>query len=259
MRLNQEGAMLLKQPREHRAVIYLIDHTNRAAYKTQIEEMFRIRHDIYVGRRGWAALAKPDGRDVDQFDTEETVYLLGLDDIGRVYSGLRLNPTTSPHLIDTLFPQAVTFEPISVSDEIYEFTRYFVATERIDRMKQKQAAGELLVAMFEYGLAIGLTHLSLLCDSFFLNTALEMRWRVKPLGLPTKYDEGTCIAILLEVSHDVADSTREVREIHGRVLTYETVPPPYGANDNAKVRIAHRQPSRSLAWDSPCHATPSAN
>src|SRR5690349_14719114 len=97
------------------AMIYIIDQSNRAAYKAQLEEMFRIRHDIYVGRRGWAALAKPDGRDVDQFDTEETVYLLGLDNLGRVCSGLRLNPTMSPHLIDTLFPHAVTFEPIPVS------------------------------------------------------------------------------------------------------------------------------------------------
>src|SRR5690242_10720737 len=106
-------------------------------------------------------------------------------------------------------------------------------------MKRRQAAGELLVAMFEYGLVIGLNRISLLCDSFFLNTALEMKWRVKPLGLPTKYDEGTCIAILFEVSHEVADSTREVRGVRGPVLAYETAPPPYAANDNAKVRIAY--------------------
>src|SRR5438045_7867393 len=92
--------------------------------------------------------------------------------------------------------------------------------------------------MFEYGLAIGLTHISLLCDSFFLNTALEMKWKVRPLGLPTKYDEGTCIAILFEVSHDVADSTREVRGVCGPVLTYLPSPPPYAANDNQHLRVA---------------------
>lgn len=238
-------------------MIYVIDNANRAAYRSQIEEMFRLRHDIYVGRRGWAALERPDGRDVDQFDTEETIYLLGLDEFGRVFSGLRLNPTTGPHLINTLFPHAVTFEPIPVDDEIYEFTRYFVVTERVDRMKRRQAAGELLVAMFEYGLAIGLTHISLLCDSFFLNTALEMKWQVKPLGLPTKYDEGTCIAILFDVSHDVADSTREVRGVYGPVLAYEPAPPPFAANDNVMVRIAYRHPSHSVLRDTGSrHAAP---
>ena len=95
-------------------MIYLIDHGNRPAYLKQLEEMFRIRHDIYGGQRGWTALANPDGRDVDQYDTEDTIYLLGLDQMGRVYSGLRLNPTTGPHLINTVFPHAVSFEPIPV-------------------------------------------------------------------------------------------------------------------------------------------------
>jgi len=227
-------------------MIYIVDRDNRHAFKAQVEEMFRIRHDIYVGRRGWTALAKPDGRDIDQFDTQDTVYLLGIDNVGRITSGLRLNPTTKPHLINTVFPHAVTLDGIPVGDNIYEFTRYFVVSERVDRMRRREAAGELLVAMFEYGLAIGLTHISLLCDSFFLNTALEMRWRVKPLGLPTKYDEGTCIAILFEVSHDVADSTREVRRVFGPVLAYEAMPPPYAANDNPLVRIVN-QPLRTQA------------
>lgn len=219
-------------------MIHLINNQNRAAYRTQLEEMFRIRHDIYVGRRGWKALERPDGRDIDQFDKEDTIYLLGLDDVGRVCSGLRLNPTTGPHLINTLFPHAVTRREIPVGDNIHEFTRYFVVPQRIDRLKRRQAAGELLVAMFEYGLAVGLTHISLLCDSFFISTALEMRWKVELLGLPTPYEEGTCIAMLFEVSHKVADSTREVRGVQGPVLAYEPAPPPYAANDNRLVRIA---------------------
>jgi len=213
-------------------MIYVIDRDNRDAYVDQIEEMFRIRHDIYVGRRGWKALARPDGRDIDQFDTLDTVYLLGLDPQGQVLSGLRLNPTTGPHLIRDVFPHAVTFSEIPVGDQIYEFTRYFVVSERVERIRRRQAAGELLVAMFEYGLSIGLSHISLLCDAFFVSTALEMRWKVKPLGLPTPYDEGTCIALLFDVSYAVADSTRQVRGVHGPVLSYADAPPPYVANDN---------------------------
>jgi len=213
-------------------MIYVIDKDNRDAFAEQLEEMYRIRHDVYVGRRGWKALAKPDGRDIDQFDTEDTVYLLGLDGRGRVQSGLRLNPTTGPHLIRDVFSHAVTFADIPVGEKIYEFTRYFVVPERVDRMKRRFAAGELLVAMFEYGLFVGLSQISLLCDAFFVSTALEMRWKIKPLGLPTPYDEGTCIAILFDVSYAVADSTREVRGVNGPVLTYSPAPPPHAANDN---------------------------
>jgi acyl-homoserine lactone synthase len=219
-------------------MIYLIDKHNRHAYTQQLEEMFRIRHDIYVGRRGWKALAKPDGRDIDQFDGDDTIYLLGLDSSGSVQSGLRLNPTTGPHLIRDVFPHAVTFTDIPVSENIYEFTRYFVVPERVERMKRRSAAGELLVAMFEYGLLAGLTQFSLLCDAFFISTALEMRWKIKPLGLPTPYDEGTCIAILFDVSYQVADSTRDVRGVRGPVLAYSPTPPPHAANDNQRDRSA---------------------
>jgi acyl-homoserine lactone synthase len=219
-------------------MIYLIDRSNRGQYRRQLDEMFRLRHDIYVGRRGWKALARADGRDIDQFDKEDTVYLLGLNESGAVCSGLRLNPTTGPHLINTVFPHAVTQRDIPVSDHIYEFTRYFVVPDRVPRLQRREAAGELLVAMFEYGLAIGLTHISLLCDAFFLSTALEMQWKVELLGIPTPYEEGTCIAILFEVSTAVAATTREVRGVHGPVLSYRTGPPSDGVNDNRIARTA---------------------
>ena len=180
-------------------MIYLIDRRNRAAFSHQLDEMFRIRHDIYVRRRGWKALARPDGREIDQFDTDDAVYLLGLDEAGHVTSGLRLVPTTKPHLIRDVFPHAVTWGRIPSDEHIYEFTRYFIVGGKIGMRGKRRAAGELLCAMFEYGIAAGLTHISLLCDTFFLPHMLECNWKVHPLGLPTPYDEGTCIAVLFEV------------------------------------------------------------
>ena len=215
-------------------MIYVIDRHNRDAFGPQLEDMFRVRHRIYVGRRGWKALARPDGRDIDQFDTDDTIYYLGLTAEGAVTSGLRLNPTTKPHLINTVFPHAVTFGRIPVDDHIYEITRYFVVSERLPRNGRRHAAGELIAAMLEHGLAIGLTHISLLCDAFFMNTMLEMRWKVRSLGLPTAYDEGTCIAVLFEVSKEAIANTRETRGIEGPVFAYLPRPPAQFANDNER-------------------------
>jgi acyl-homoserine lactone synthase len=213
-------------------VIYVIDRHNRDAYGPQLEDMFRARHRIYVGRRGWKALRRPDGRDVDQFDTDDTIYFLGLTAAGAVTSGLRLNPTTKPHLISTLFPHAVTFDSIPVGDDIYEITRYFVVAERLPRTSRRHAGGELITAMLEYGLALGLTHISLLCDAFFMSTMLEMRWKVRSLGLPTPYDEGTCIAVIFEVSQEAIANTRETRGVHGPVFAYLPRPPTQYLNGN---------------------------
>jgi acyl-homoserine lactone synthase len=217
-------------------MIYLIDRRNRAAFSQQLEEMFRIRHDIYVNRRGWKALAREDQREIDQFDTEQAVYLLGLDELGRVKSGLRLVPTMGPHLIRDVFPHAVTWGRVPCDEKIYEFTRYFIVGDKSGMLKKRKAAGELLCAMFEYGLSAGLTHFSLLCDTFFLPHMLECQWKVRPLGLPTPYDEGTCIAVLFEVSEAAIEGTKAARRVGaGRQLVFTDGPPPYGITEFRQV------------------------
>jgi acyl-homoserine lactone synthase len=217
-------------------MIYLVDRRNRAAFAQQLDEMHRLRHQIYVDRRGWKALARPDQREIDQFDTEDAVYLLGLDELGHVTSGLRLVPTTGPHLIRDVFPHAATWGRIPSDEHIYEFTRYFIVSGKNGMRAKRRVAGELLCAMFEYGLATGLTHYSLLCDTFFLPHMLECKWKVHPLGLPTPYDEGTCIAVLFEISEAALEGTREARGVEtSRQLLFSDGPPPYSIPDLRRV------------------------
>ncbi len=218
-------------------MIYQIDRHNRAGFHAQIEEMFRIRHDIYVGRRGWIALERPDGRDIDQFDTDNTVYLLGLDDLGNVVAGLRLNPTTGPHLIRDVFPHTVTEGPIPVGENIYEFTRWFVVKDRVSPEASRRVAGELLVAMLEFGKRKGLTHISLCCDSFFWKTMQATHWDVRRLGPITRYPEGKCIAVLFDVSDRMIANTREVRGVTGEVLLY-VASPVTRTGDPSKFKLA---------------------
>jgi acyl-homoserine lactone synthase len=219
-------------------MIYVVDRTNRAGFAVQIEDMFRIRHEIYVDRRGWAALAKPDGRDIDQFDTDQTVYLLGVDDDGQVTAGLRLNPTTGPHLIRDVFPHAVTKREIPVGENIMEFTRWFVVKDRVGPADNRRVAGELLVAMFEYGIAKGLSHFTLLCDSFFLRTMRELHWDVATMGEPTPYDEGMCIAVIFPASVGNLVATRQARGITEPVLVQLPYPIPHPANENTSIIAA---------------------
>jgi acyl-homoserine lactone synthase len=219
-------------------MIYIVDRTNRAGFSTQLEDMFRIRHEIYVERRGWAALAKPDGRDIDQFDTDNTVYLLGVNDSGQVTAGLRLNPTTGPHLIRDVFPHAVTKMGIPMSERVMEFTRWFVVKDRVSPAENRRIAGELLAAMFEYGITKRLSHFTLLCDSFFLRTMRELHWDVATMGEPTPYNEGTCIAVIFPASVGNLIATREARGITEPVLIQLPRPIPRPANENTSIVAA---------------------
>lgn len=216
-------------------MIYVVDRRNRDAYGPQLEEMFRIRHRIYVDGRKWTALARADGREIDAYDGGNAVYLLGLDDAGRVTGGLRLVPTTGPHLMRDVFAHAVIWGPLPGNPRVYEFTRYFLTEEPDAKANRRRESGKLLSAMFEYGLAARLTQFSLVCDTFFMPTMLELGWKVRPLGIPVTYDEGTCIAVTFEITEAVLLSTRAARGVAGPCLTFSPAPPPEAIGDATRI------------------------
>lgn len=212
-------------------MFYVVDKRNRTAFAAQLDEMYRIRYRIYVEQRKWMALSRADKREIDPFDTEEAVYLLGLDEAGLVTSGLRLVPTTGPTLMRDVFSHALTWGRIPCDERILEMSRHFLTSEPADYAQQWHMESESLCAMFEYGLAAGLKRVSLLCDAYYLRTLLECGWNVHPLGVPTPYGEGTCIAILFEVTEAALVGTRASRGVFSPVLTFSPYPPPFAETD----------------------------
>ncbi len=92
--------------------VHAIHAGNRHHYDDALEQHYRIRHDIYVGERKWMDLARPDGREVDQFDTEHAVYLLAMEG-DQVVGGSRLVPTLEPHLMSEVFPACLALPTCS--------------------------------------------------------------------------------------------------------------------------------------------------
>ena len=176
-------------------MIYLVDRRNRDAFETQLEEMYRQRHRVYVDKRGWKALARPDGREIDQFDNAEAVYLMKLAENGSVEGAVRLIPTNKPHLMRDVFAHVVTSGAIPNDEKIYEMTRCYVSEAVTDKRERTMAAGELLAAQLEYGLAKGLTDYSVVSDMYFLPIMLALGDGVNKLGEPYEYGEGTCMAL----------------------------------------------------------------
>ena len=52
---------------------------------------------------------------------------------------------------------------------------------------------------------------------------LEAGWRVRPLGLPQSYGQGMAIGILIDVTEEAIETTRQVRGVKGSVLRQENV------------------------------------
>ena len=57
----------------------------RQEYGKFFDQMFRLRHDVFVKGRGWS-LPCGNGRETDQYDVDEAVYFLDINEDG-VLSG----------------------------------------------------------------------------------------------------------------------------------------------------------------------------
>src|SRR3569833_3606111 len=83
-------------------MIHAISAVNRHLYEDVIEQHFRLRHDVFVEERRWETLRRPDCREIDSYDDEDTVYLLALEG-RRVIGGHRLYPTATPSMLCVVF------------------------------------------------------------------------------------------------------------------------------------------------------------
>lgn len=198
--------------------IQVVNEANRHLHGDILDQMFRLRHQIYVERRGWNALARPDKREIDEFDTEAANYLLWLDDARQVYGGVRLLPTEGPHLLADVFPHLVQFGSIPRGPDIFEMTRWFAVPCRKARMSSRAISSEVGCAMIEYLLSLGVSSMTTVCDTFFLPWMIQAGWDPMPLGLPTRYPEGTCVAAQIAINPAMLQSSRRTRGVRHSLL-----------------------------------------
>jgi acyl-homoserine lactone synthase len=176
--------------------IHVVQRDNRRLYESYLDPYFRLRHDIYVKQRKWMALDRPDGREIDQFDTEDAVYLFCIDD-GQLIGAMRALPTLSPTLLSDIFPYLNVRGAIHRSD-VYELSRVFVIPERRGEHAGPRVEMLLLTAIMEYGISIGLTGFSIVLESWWLPRFERIGWKAHPLGLPRMMDGMSVLAVLVD-------------------------------------------------------------
>ena len=171
-----------------------------------MDDYHRIRHEIFVGEKGWKALERCDGREIDQFDDEHATYILALDG-SRVVGGSRLYPTTRPHMISEAFMHLVD-RSLPRNSTTWEWTRYFVVRER--RIGRTDC--RLMAAVHQYCLEIGITSLTGVAEMWWVPRWQQAGFKVRPLGVPQMIEGQPTIAVCIEVS---ADTVATVKELGG--------------------------------------------
>jgi len=196
--------------------VHVVTGANRHLYERELDEHHQIRHRIYVEELHWRGLTpRSDKREYDQFDLPETVYLLGLEE-GRVVAGLRLVPTTGPHLINDVFPQFASVRGVPRRADIAEWTRMFVVPERREEHGALKTRSMIAASMVDYALQERVSGISVLMNTFWLPKMLQYGWHVHPLGLPDVYDEEWLIAVLIDVTPEALAGIRTMRGLGHR-------------------------------------------
>jgi acyl-homoserine lactone synthase len=165
-----------------------------------LRNLFAVRYQLFVEGRGWRALERPDRLDIDQYDDDDTVYIVKRID-GVIVGGARLRPTTNRHMLQEVFGDLCDGGSPPVGPTIYECSRTFVAR----RHPQRRAIfAEVLLAAAQFCLTNGVNRLTGVLETWWLNSYLALGLNATPLGVPKDVDGMS----LLAVSFDVDDAVR---------------------------------------------------
>lgn len=88
-------------------MIEIIHSGNASQFEDLLDKQFRLRHEIFVGERGWSNFNVDGVHEKDQYDDDAAIYLVAADGAGSVAGGFRLYPTVLPHMLSEHFPQLI--------------------------------------------------------------------------------------------------------------------------------------------------------
>lgn len=189
-------------------MVVLVSSENRTQYRALLGEMHHDRKRVFVDKLRWNVPVRDDLYEIDEFDTDEALYLIAADPhTGKHMASVRLLPTDRPHLMSEVFKHLCDGEVPSGPD-IWEMTRLCTAPE-VPSAIAPFVRGRLLLSLFELALEQGITRVTAVCHLKFLSTLLSVGWDCEPLGLPREVDGEVAGAILIHVNADALAILRD--------------------------------------------------
>ena len=187
-------------------MIVTIESPDRANYPDLIDEMYRMRAEVFSGRLGWEVTVT-DGRETDRFDDEDPLYLVSLDETtGALKGAVRLLPTTGPNMLRDVF-QILTPEGAPESPLIWESSRFainpgiFHGEDRINANHRVNAITlELLCGIVEVCQKSGIEHIVSVFDVRMARIFRSVDCPFDVIGTPARIGKTMTYAALFEMS-----------------------------------------------------------
>jgi acyl-homoserine lactone synthase len=200
-------------------VIHLVTPENDYRYRAEMQQACRLRHQVFVEEMSWIDLAKPDGREIDQFDNKHAVHMLYIEH-GQVLGYQRMLPSTRPrpHQNSEIMPELCQGD-LPVGPHIWECTRHRVANgHREEGRVVSPITNALMSGVVEWGLECGISTLIAGIEPSALLRFVQLHFQPMPLGLPTKIGGRDVIAVTLTFDGRTLERLREMRGTRKTVL-----------------------------------------
>lgn len=92
---------------------------------SDIDGMYKLRGEVFKERLNWD-VKTINGREIDDFDNLNPIYLLSRNNYRHIEGCLRLLPTTNPYMLEKVFPELLRGETIPKDENIWEWSRFAV-------------------------------------------------------------------------------------------------------------------------------------
>lgn len=166
----------------------IIEPGQRGAHLRALTRMHELRDRVVVGQWGWDIPGALPGFEQDQFDGDDTVYVLVEDEDGGVSACARLNPTTQPHMMTELFADYCDLQPAPAGEDIRECSRFVIDTVSInDPYEVFRLRCRLGIGITTWCLDQDVTQLTWLTHQRFYNHVSGL-FRTEPLGRPRRQE-----------------------------------------------------------------------
>ena len=205
--------------------IHVVGAPSAPRHASLLDSYHRWRHLIYIEERGWTDLNTENGRERDQFDTEDAVHLIAVLD-GDVVGGSRLIPMAKPTLLATVFPHLVEHGAMPTDSQSFEWTRMFVVPAHRLGRRSRSVGGALLCSVMDYCCTVGARRVGGVQETYWLPRWHEFGWTVRPLGLPQEIAGSMTLAAFMDVSADALAGARAATGWSESLLVWDAAPAP---------------------------------
>jgi len=137
-----------------------VEGHERRQHDEIFNKMFRQRKLVFHDQKQWDVKLVDDEYEIDEYDRDDTCYLISLDRRREVVGSLRLISTAMPHMMSgpfrKMFPDVNFRSPL-----IWEVTRFVVLGDHsVQSNMVSTAACELLLGACQFGLRNGVRHMT---------------------------------------------------------------------------------------------------